>query len=146
MNLTTAELRSMGFSVKDGKAVPIAQGHASPSIRTEAATPAQRRGNMNKLESSFAALLDSQVASGEIKCHSFEVFKVRIASAAKGAWYTPDFCVVGIGGEITFYEVKGFWREAARLRVKVAADRTPWARFVVATRKRGEWNFEEVGR
>jgi len=144
VSITTAELRRYGLVVRDGKAVPITPGHAATSIHTEPATPAQRRGRMNKLESSFAALLDGKQAAGEIIGHSFEVFKIRIAHAAKGAWYTPDFLAVGKDGRLVFYEVKGFWREAARLRIKVAADRTKWARFVAVTRKKGEWNFEEI--
>ena len=102
-----------------------------------------RRG-MNKTEAVYALELETRRLAREIKAWRFEGTKLRLAN---GAWYKPDFTVVGIGGEIEMHEIKGFWREAARLRIKVAAEQHPWFRFIALRRRRkrdgGGWAIEE---
>jgi hypothetical protein len=61
-----------------------------------------------------------------------------------GCWYTPDFLGVDQGGHVCLFETKGFWREAAKVRIKVAASQYPMFRFFVVTREKGEWRFAEV--
>ncbi len=65
---------------------------------------------------------------------------------AKGSRYTPDFVTRDADGNVTCWEVKGFWREAARVRIKVAARLLPWMRFVAVTKTRkkdgGGWKEE----
>ncbi len=111
------------------------------------ATQEPRRGRMNKLETAYARHLEELKHQDEVIWFDFEPFKVRLAN---GAWYTPDFAVMlwsTKGGETTarleFHECKGHWREAARVRIKVAADKYPF-RFVAVTkeRKTGEWRYE----
>ena len=59
-----------------------------------------------------------------------------------GAWYTPDFRVVTASQAVEFHEVKGHWREAARVRIKVAAGLHPYV-FRACTKPRGRgWQFE----
>lgn len=74
----------------------------------------------------------------------YEEVRLRLA---RRAWYTPDFLEVGQGKPI-FWEVKGFWREAARVRIKVAASKFRDCRFIaVGKRKKkdgGGWWFEEL--
>lgn len=120
--------------------------------RTGAAPPApiaavpDARGNrrMNKLEAAYALELDMRRLAREIKAWRFEAIKLRLA---EGAFFKPDFTVVGIGGEIEMHEIKGFWREAARVRIKVAAEQFPWFRFIALRRLRkregGGWKIEE---
>lgn len=57
--------------------------------------------------------------------------------------YTPDFLCVGEGC-IVFYEVKGFWRDDARVKIKVAARMFPWARFVAVQRDGKGWKQEII--
>ena len=57
--------------------------------------------------------------------------------------YTPDFPAIK-AGTLTFFEVKGFWRDDARVKIKVAARTFPWARFVAVRRKKGSWVFETI--
>lgn len=96
----------------------------------------------NKWENEFAARLQSQVNAGYLLWFQFEAMRFRLAG---GAYYKPDFVAMLHTGELIAYEVKGFWREAARVRIKVAADRHP-IRFV-AVRKQlvsegGGWDEE----
>jgi hypothetical protein len=106
--------------------------------------PNPRRGRMNKLEARFEAEeIIPRVRIGEILWYGFEAIKIRLAD---GAWYTPDFVIQDSYGLISLIEVKGFWREAARVRVKVAADKVPWfIRAVTRDRKTGEWIYETIG-
>lgn len=97
---------------------------------------------MNGLESSFAAQLDLLKIAGKISSWQFEAVRLRIASGAKTAWFKPDF-LVQENGELVFYETKGHWREAARLRMKVAAGLYPQFKFVAVQKIKGAFVYEE---
>jgi hypothetical protein len=101
-----------------------------------------RRGRKNKLEARFEReYLQPKRDFGHLVWFDFEPIKFRLAD---GAWYTPDFISQGAGGSLVAWETKGFWREAARIRIKVAADKYPWIQFIAVTRDRktGEWKYE----
>lgn len=95
---------------------------------------------MNALESRFAKeYLDLLRLGGEIQWWRYEPMRFRIGSSA---FYKPDFVVLDAVGQVVAYETKGHWREAARARIKVAADLFPWVRFIGVTSSNG-WTFEE---
>lgn len=102
-------------------------------------TKGKRRGQMNKLESEYSLHLRARGLE-----HRYEWLKLSLGG---GAWYTPDFVVYRfsedadgiISAHFEVHEVKGHWREAARLRIKVAADRNPWFRFVAVRREGSRW-------
>lgn len=96
---------------------------------------------MNKLEAAYARALTERQARGEIAEWRYESTKLRLAD---GAWYTPDFRVVLPNGEVEFHETKGFMREAAQVRLRVAAELHPF-RFLLVTRQGGEWATKLVG-
>jgi len=100
-----------------------------------------RSDKMNKLESDFAAeVLALQLAGGLIRWYEFEPMRLRLGGSA---FYRPDFIVIDGIGQVLAYETKGHWREAARARIKIAASRFPWIRFVAVKRDRwGKWNYE----
>ena len=113
---------------------------------------------MNKLEARYAQQLELLKRADEIIDWRFEPVRLRIGTSGnKGtpsAFYKIDFLVVkplitGTGNiilgayEFEFHETKGFWREAARVRIRVAADLYPWWRFVGVQFKKGEWIYEE---
>jgi len=45
-------------------------------------------------------------------------------------------------GDIECHEVKGFWRDDARVKIRVAASLYPF-RFVAVTKTKGGWDIEE---
>ncbi len=97
--------------------------------------PALRR--MNKTEAEYAHLLELKRRAGEIRSWGFERIKLRLADAT---FYTPDFDVIGIGGELAFHEVKGgFVREDAWLKFKIARELHKWAAFKLFQKVGGEW-------
>lgn len=98
---------------------------------------------MNKTEALYANELRLREQASEIVWYRFESLKLRLADKT---WYCPDFLVVFPDGRMEFHEVKGFWRDDARVKIKVAAEQYPMFRFIAVSRKKGGWQIEEFGR
>lgn len=100
-------------------------------------------GTMNKTERSYAGRLDQMKYAGKILWYGFEAIKLRLAD---NTFYTPDFAVMADDGVIELHEVKGFWTDDARVKIKVAADKFPF-RFMAmkprAQKAGGGWEVEE---
>lgn len=133
MSLTEAEFQTILANQRNANA-PLHQMRTIAQARP-------RRGRMNKWERLYAATLEGRKAAGEVIWHEFEAVKLRLAD---GAWYTPDFMVLTPGG-LEFHEVKGFWREAARVRIKVASDKYPFPVYAITRARNGEWQYERIG-
>jgi hypothetical protein len=96
-------------------------------------------GVMNKLERAYDYHLRLLLHSRVILWYAFEAVTFKLA---KDTRYTPDFVVMLADGTIEFRECKGWWREDARLKIKVAAAMFPF-KFFGITREKGEWKSEE---
>ena len=102
-----------------------------------------KTGTMNKTEAAYAALLESQKAAGEVAWYKFEAMKLRLAD---NTFYSPDFAVMLPNGELEMHEVKGFWADDARVKIKVAADMHPFRFIAVRVKPKkdgGGWAVEE---
>ena len=98
-------------------------------------------GRMNKTEAVYASHLALWKAAGHVLFYEFEPIKLRLADKT---FYTPDFLVVTSDRMIELHEVKGFWRDDARVKIKVAAERFPMFQFVAVQRSgRNGWKAEE---
>lgn len=97
--------------------------------------------DMNTLESRYAMRLEAMRMAGELACWTFEAVKLRLADKT---FYTPDFLVIHLNGDIEFHETKGFWRDDARVKIKVAAELFPMFSFVAVqwSSKTKNWAFE----
>jgi hypothetical protein len=95
-------------------------------------------GVRNRTEHKYLQELELLKAAGEILWFKYEGFKIRLG---EGAYFCPDFAVLRKDGTLECHEVKGFWREAARLRIKAAAELYPF-RFVAISRIKGSWKTE----
>lgn len=93
-------------------------------------------GQMNKLEAEFEQLFL------RAKPHGFEQIKLRLADKT---FYTPDFWSLDDDDVLLFSEVKGFWEEDARVKIKVAAEQYPQFRFRAWQRVKGVWTRERFG-
>ena len=80
------------------------------------------RPRMNRWEEAYGAELLVKQAAGEIEWFGFEPIKLRLADAT---FYTPDFAVIQ-GGRLCFIEIKGFIRDDAMVKFKVAAEMFPF--------------------
>ena len=97
-----------------------------------------KAGQMNKTEADYAAMLEARKRAGEIAWYAFEGVKLRLADAT---FYSPDFAVMLTAGQLEMHEVKGFWQDDARVKIKVAASLYPFA-FYAIRKVRGAWEVE----
>lgn len=96
--------------------------------------------SMNQTERRYADHLTLLQRAGLIHRWDFESEKLRLAD---NTFYSPDFRVVKADGMIEFHEVKGFWRDDARVKIKVAAAQHPYKFMAVSATKKGGWDYEE---
>ena len=100
-------------------------------------------GSMNKTEAAYDQHLAALQHAGEILWRKFEGLKLRLAD---NTFYTPDFAVMAADGVMECHEVKGFWQDDARAKIKVAAELYPFRfRAIRAQSKRdgGGWAVED---
>jgi hypothetical protein len=99
-------------------------------------------GAMNKTEAAYERDLRDAQALGDILWYRFEGLKLRLAD---NTFYTPDFAVLASDNVMECHEVKGFWRDDARAKIKIAAEMYPfrfkavkgaWRRSMAADGKR----------
>lgn len=95
---------------------------------------------MNKLEQRYAEYLSRRVLVGDVSRFLFEKIKFKLA---KKTFYTPDFYVVMPDGMIEIHEVKGFWEDDARVKIKVASEMFREFRWVGVREINKTWSFEE---
>ena len=132
-----------GLTAKPG--LGIAKTTYSPPLVAEEPSPGPRY--RSKWEREFHEILKAR-----FKWVEHEPLRLKIG---RNAYYKPDFLVVGGYDQnldalhpvnVVFYEVKGHWREAARVRIKVAASKYPWARFIAVVKQKkkdgGGWKEE----
>lgn len=104
-----------------------------------------KSGSLNKTEAEYEQLLKDALSLGDIAWYRFEGLKLRLAD---NTFYTPDFVVMKTDGQIECHEVKGFWTDDARVKIKVAAGQYPF-RFTAITKRPkkagGGWAWEEFG-
>lgn len=114
---------------------------AEPAKASAPARPTP--GKMNKTEQAYAQVLEHRKRMGEVVWYAFERVRLKLAERT---YYVPDFVVLLATGQLEVHEVKGgFWRDDARAKTKIAADRFPF-RFLAVTPRRqrdgGGWAVE----
>lgn len=100
-----------------------------------------KQGRMNKTEQAYANHLETLKQIGQIKAWWFEPEGLRLANRS---FYHPDFRVMLDNNLIEFHEVKGFFRDDAKDKIKMAAEVHWLYRFVVVRKVKGGWSFEEI--
>ena len=102
-----------------------------------------KTGEMNKTEAAYAEHLRQLQNAQEILWFKCEAIKLRLAD---NTFYTCDFAVLPKDGFLEMHEVKGFWQDDARVKIKVAASLYPF-KFVAVTarakKRGGGWEREE---
>ncbi len=99
-------------------------------------------GAMNKTESAYDQHLALLQHAGEIQWRKFEGLKLRLAD---NTFYTPDFAVMAADGVMEVHEVKGFWQDDARAKIKIAADMYPFRFLAIKAKTKkdgGGWAVE----
>ena len=99
-------------------------------------------GQMNKLETRYYHHLTGRQTLGQIEWFAFEAVTFKLAFDTR---YTPDFMVLRKDTVIEFHEVKGFWEEDAKIKIKCAAEKFPFI-FIGIKSVKGVWEFENYSR
>lgn len=103
-----------------------------------------KTGQKNKTEQAYELeVLKPAMQDGSVRWYRFESVKLRLAD---NTFYTPDYCVMRSDGTMEMHEVKGFWQDDARVKIKVAADMYPLKFIAVKRRAKkngGGWSIEE---
>lgn len=100
-------------------------------------------GQMNKTEAEYAEYLQGLTYGRDVLWYKFEAIKLRLAD---NTFYTPDFAVMRSDMTMELHEVKGFWQEDAKVKIKVAASLYPFKFIAIkkrAKRDGGGWVIEE---
>lgn len=111
-----------------------------------------KRGQMNKTEGEYAALLEAQKLAGEIVAWWFEPFSLRLTNPPEGVgcFYSPDFMVLYPDGSTVIRDAKGSGidNDASVVRVKCAAELYPLWKFEIVKKKSkkdgGGWSIRVV--
>lgn len=124
------------YEAQHGKSVAVTGEIKAPSVKVQG-TPAVWP-KQNKWERQLGDELRAQGHSPMPQALTF-----RLARATS---YTPDFISFTPEG-IKAFECKGFWRQAGRIKLKMAARLFPAVTFIAVTRphgKKGGWCYETI--
>jgi hypothetical protein len=103
-----------------------------------------KTGERNKTEAAYEEHLKHRLMAGEVSWFKFEGLKLRLAD---NTFYTPDFAVMLSNGQIECHEVKGYWVDDARVKIKVAAELYPFQFLAIKAKTKkdgGGWEVEQI--
>lgn len=92
----------------------------------------------SKSEADYALILEAKRQAGEILWWQYEPITLKLAPKLS---YTPDFFVMLPTGELIAIEVKGFPRDDAMAKLKIAAKLFPFRFLLVKANRK---TFHEV--
>jgi hypothetical protein len=98
----------------------------------------------SKTEARYAALLTTWQQAGLIVRWCYEPIRLRLAPQTT---LTPDFLIQWPSANdtrLTFDEVKGWKREDAMVKLKVAAALYPMFRFRCVQWRQGDWRYDDI--
>ena len=132
MNKLTSQLRAMGVG-EDAIATATVGGKPVSEIDKPKAS---RVDGMNKAEAQYSFELDILKAAGEIIDWWYEAVNLKLA---KKTWYKPDFLVLLPNGKLRFVEIKGFLRDDAAIKYKLAREEFAFAEWVMLRLVKRRW-------
>lgn len=137
----------MRFSYDQAKSLGIERywpDKATKIALPETAPPLSKAvdDGMNKLERAFWGHLQEALKRNEFVAAMREPMTLKLAGRTT---YKPDFMTFAIfNNAMCFWEVKGFMRDDAAVKLKVAAASFPYFRWVLVQRDRRRWRCIEV--
>lgn len=121
------------------KSVKVQPAFAKPVCPVSKPRIRQNAAGLNKTEQAFSDYLRGELF--ELQEMFTQAFTLKLGN---GVRYTPDF-VTRHGGHFAAYEVKGFMRDDACVKIKVAASIYAFMDFFLVTkRKGGGWDIQPV--
>jgi hypothetical protein len=144
-----AQLKALGLSDAQIAATTI---DGKPFHEATATTKQHRYGRYkSKTEAIYAAELDAQLRAGEIDAWDYECWTFRLTDSLEvtkedgttktipGMRYTPDFVLILPNRRIRIIEVKGYPRDDAIAKYKMAVDKWPCFEWQMVRRKGSGW-------
>lgn len=98
--------------------------------------------SMNGLERSYAEHLQAEMGKS-IVWWAYESIRLKLADRTT---LTVDFFVQRISGALEAHETKGFVRDDAIVKLKVAAAQFPFKFFLIKKASNGGWDVKEINR
>lgn len=100
-------------------------------------TPTTDEAKLNKTEKAYLSWLRAQ---------GFVWIGVQAITLKLGddTRYTCDFMALNYKGDLHGREVKGFFRDDAKVKIKVAARQFPFIKFSVVKKTKDGWDHKEV--
>lgn len=98
-------------------------------------------GGMNKTEQQRAIELEALRRDGQIAAWWYEAVTFKLADDCR---YTPDFLIQERDGSLRLEETKGFYRDDAKVKVKLCRSLFPFPLRVLRKAKAGGWDVEDV--
>ena len=96
--------------------------------------------SMNKTEKQRGIELEAMKRAGQIAEWWFERFTFKLADDTR---YTPDFVIQENDGTLRCEEIKGFWRDDAKVKTKVFCDQFPLALRSMKKAVGGGWEIKD---
>ena len=93
-------------------------------------------GVMNKTEAKYAEQLEAWKLAGSVVAWWFEPFSLKLAERTH---YRPDFLVWYATGALVIVEIKGFWRDDAKAKFKIAREKFPCFQWAALRKVKGGW-------
>lgn len=102
--------------------------------------PRDLYAGMNKTEQRRAIQLEAEKRSGIIREWWFEKWTWKLADDCR---YTPDFVIQWPDGALRVEEIKGHWRDDARVKIRVFVALYGIPTQALMLEKSGCWKIEE---
>lgn len=118
--------------------LPTPASRSAMLLTSLACKPSADEAKLNRLERAYLALLRANAAYAWV---GVQCVTLKLGDDCR---YSPDFVTIGVGGEAWAHECKGFMRDDALVKLKVAARKFPWINFCLATRKGGVWTVKPI--
>lgn len=141
--LAAVPYASRSFLARNGltqKAPAVDLSHDPHDVTPASHALRQDRRGLNKTEAAFAEWLRETYRTEPMR----EGLGFRLGN---GCVYWPDFITFQSFPSVRAYEVKGFMRDDAAVKIKAAATRFPSVQFFLAFRDKSKpsgWRIEEV--
>lgn len=94
---------------------------------------------MNKTERARAIDLEAMKRNGQIVEWWYEKWTFKLADDTR---YTPDFVIQKPDGSLEVEETKGFWRDDAKVKIKVFAAQFPFPTRGFVKLPNGAWDVQ----
>lgn len=96
----------------------------------------------SRTEQRYAALLDVWQREGQVRKWRYEAMRLTLATLK--TTLTIDFWLTRPDGRIELHEVKGFAREDAMVKLKVAAVLYPEWRIILVRWQKQAWTWKDI--